>query len=407
DTRREIRENSGTNQPQTTDKPKETRSQKRRRRREKAKLYASLRTPSDDIVLANDSKEENGRAIVTEIDKAIAKAALTTCMDLPGADNGLCVNEKTSDSSMCPSETSIDVEDNLELGTLESTQKFEEIDLSQDAKEKSAQQMTPSLGLKPDVQSLSFPSDKVGAFENTQKFEEIDLSQDPKEGTSKQMAQSISQKPDVQFLSIPSDEVGTLESTQKFDEIDLSQDVKHESVEQMTPSMSLMPDVQTLTIPSDKPPKRSYLHIDELDYELKIWNRQFNVTKEVLSGDIVKDLSSFNEDEYDPYPPLEKTFQDLRDCDSFLLRYLSLTIAIIRTSSGFVVYDSHARDHEGYADPRGCSVLLMFDNVNSLIRHIRHFVKNKGRRENMFDNRPLTMHQRSYELAGLQVTLMN
>ncbi|XP_032219222.2 uncharacterized protein LOC116602162 [Nematostella vectensis] len=805
DTRREIQENSGTNQPQTTDKQKETRSQKRRRRREKAKLYASLRTPSDDIVLANDNKEENGRAIVTEIDEAIAKAALTTCMDVPGADKGLCVDEITSDSSMCPSETSVDVEDNLEVGSLESTQKFQEIDFSQDAKEKSAQQMTPSLGLKPDVKSLSFPSDKVGAFENTQEFEEIDLSQDAKEGTSKQMTPSLRLKPkiicqsiehaektppvvmkiiqqlntrrDVDLLrksqsahtmilrtkstdpkrwrslsdmdrdqtaqlysvskplyhkyrkesktwlsshvlsgsnarlpspclsseigsilassdniflksclgesdvelnesftssemhqqddtaqlllpSIASEEtfaldddvlqdateksdttasIGIEEQTTPIDDIqtdatqtsrndntskeekcEIVHEVFQDAIEKFQPTVSpasmatedifkktlqapnvfntasettpalnahpfstvssaenanasslqidnaikstpctaggkvsaegqelqrqelqrnvrfaemgesnplggsstadlqtpsarnsimktvlktikrekQMPmdesvtmtrrdwkrrgiksktikqhldadnihkpcrllakatihqgwsklvcpgvqctsmaylavlrsklkevtswtseDLDTLIRKGDevhsgrlaelKRPQRSYLHIDELDYELKIWNRQFNVTKEVLSGDIVKDLSSFNEDEYDPYPPLEKTFQDLRDCDSFLLRYLSLTIAIIRTSSGFVVYDSHARDHEGYADPRGCSVLLMFDNVNSLIRHIRHFVKNKGRRENMFDNLPLTMHQRSYELAGLQVTLMN
>ncbi|XP_048588427.1 mucin-5AC-like [Nematostella vectensis] len=50
---------------------KETRTQKRRRRREKAKLYASLRALSNETTPANDSKADNTQASVTEIDKDV------------------------------------------------------------------------------------------------------------------------------------------------------------------------------------------------------------------------------------------------------------------------------------------------------------------------------------------------
>ncbi|XP_048588432.1 endochitinase A-like [Nematostella vectensis] len=50
---------------------KETRTQKRRRRREKAKLYASLRALSNDTTPANDSKADNTQASVTEIDEDV------------------------------------------------------------------------------------------------------------------------------------------------------------------------------------------------------------------------------------------------------------------------------------------------------------------------------------------------
>ncbi|XP_048588433.1 mucin-5AC [Nematostella vectensis] len=50
---------------------KETRTQKRRRRREKAKLYASLRALSNETTPANDSKADNTQASVTEIDEDV------------------------------------------------------------------------------------------------------------------------------------------------------------------------------------------------------------------------------------------------------------------------------------------------------------------------------------------------
>ncbi|EDO40967.1 predicted protein [Nematostella vectensis] len=50
---------------------KESRTQKRRRRREKAKLYASLRALSNDTTPANGSKADNTQASVTEIDEDV------------------------------------------------------------------------------------------------------------------------------------------------------------------------------------------------------------------------------------------------------------------------------------------------------------------------------------------------
>ncbi|XP_048576609.1 uncharacterized protein LOC125558983 [Nematostella vectensis] len=83
--------------------PKETRTQKRRRRREKAKLYASLNSLSNDTTPVNDSKADNTQVNVTEIDEAIANAALNTCKDVLKADED-CVSEKTSDTSECPTD---------------------------------------------------------------------------------------------------------------------------------------------------------------------------------------------------------------------------------------------------------------------------------------------------------------
>ncbi|EDO33041.1 predicted protein [Nematostella vectensis] len=81
--------------PKTNDKPKETQSQKRRRRREKAKLYASFRALSNDTSPVNESKADNTRARVTEIDETIARAYLNACKHVSEADEGLCTSERT------------------------------------------------------------------------------------------------------------------------------------------------------------------------------------------------------------------------------------------------------------------------------------------------------------------------
>ncbi|XP_048582084.1 uncharacterized protein LOC125561771 [Nematostella vectensis] len=147
----------------------------------------------------------------------------------------------------------------------------------------------------------------------------------------------------------------------------------------------------------------SALLIDELNLQIKVWNRQFIVQKEVCCGDIIKDVSSWTDECTDPYLPLERSFEQLKYYNKFLLRFMNLTIAIIRTSTGWIMYDSHARDNEGYADPDGFSVLLAFDDVTSVIKHIRQFVDCKGFLE--MSNLPLNEWQRSYELVGLTVML--
>ena len=58
-----------------------------------------------------------------------------------------------------------------------------------------------------------------------------------------------------------------------------------------------------------------------------------------------------------------------------LLRILDYTIACAQSYSKWYVIDSHARNSRGMADDKGLSVVLKFDNFDSLIQYVRYLVE--------------------------------
>ena len=47
------------------------------------------------------------------------------------------------------------------------------------------------------------------------------------------------------------------------------------------------------------------------------------------------------------------------------------SIAIFRSGTNFLIFDSHSRNRMGFVDPLGASVLLTFDNFASIIAYLR------------------------------------
>ncbi|EDO40122.1 predicted protein [Nematostella vectensis] len=150
-------------------------------------------------------------------------------------------------------------------------------------------------------------------------------------------------------------------------------------------------------------PKTAYLHIDELKTDVRVWGRQFTIKKsDVLAGNITNE--GVNKE--DPFPSIETNIGSLPEYNMYILRYLLYTIALFRTPSSWILFDSHSRDNQGFLIADGRSVLLEFKDINSVAKYLKRFVSCNGSSDPL-NARLLADWEMSYELAGVQVALNN
>ncbi|XP_048588990.1 uncharacterized protein LOC116618253 [Nematostella vectensis] len=150
-------------------------------------------------------------------------------------------------------------------------------------------------------------------------------------------------------------------------------------------------------------PKSAYLHIDEMEEEIKLRGRHFRVKKsDVLCGNVMND----GRDKNNPLPGIESSIESLNEYNMFIVRYLLYTIAIFKTSQTWLLFDSHNRDQNGFRHPDGKAVVLEFKTLRSVACYIRQFVSCNGL-GHVTGPRPLDDRQLSYELAGVRVAVLS
>ncbi|XP_048588371.1 uncharacterized protein LOC116601875 isoform X2 [Nematostella vectensis] len=149
--------------------------------------------------------------------------------------------------------------------------------------------------------------------------------------------------------------------------------------------------------------KTSFLHIDEIELDIKLRGRHFHLKRsDVMCGDIMNDGTDKNS----PLPGIESSIETLSEYDMFIVRYLLYTIALFKTSQTWLLFDSHNRDQNGFRHPNGKAVLLEFKTLRSVACYIRRFVSSNGFSDET-SPRPLDDSQLSYELAGIKVAVLS
>ncbi|XP_048588323.1 uncharacterized protein LOC116621551 [Nematostella vectensis] len=150
-------------------------------------------------------------------------------------------------------------------------------------------------------------------------------------------------------------------------------------------------------------PKTAFLHIDEIELDIKLRGRHFHLKRsDVMCGDIMNDGTDKN----NPLPGFESSVDSLNEYDMFIVRYLLYTIALFKTSQTWLLFDSHNRDQNGFRHPDGKAVLLEFKTLRSVGCYIRRFVSFNGFSDET-SPRPLDDSQLSYELAGVKVAVLS
>ncbi|XP_048588338.1 uncharacterized protein LOC116617480 [Nematostella vectensis] len=150
-------------------------------------------------------------------------------------------------------------------------------------------------------------------------------------------------------------------------------------------------------------PKTAFLHIDEIELDIKLRGRHFHLKRsDVMCGDIMNDGT----DKSSPLPGIESSIETLSEYDMFIVRYLLYTIALFKTSQTWLLFDSHNRDQNGFRHPDGKAVLLEFKTLRSVACYIRRFVSSNGFSDET-SPRPLDDSQLSYELAGIKVSVLS
>ena len=88
-----------------------------------------------------------------------------------------------------------------------------------------------------------------------------------------------------------------------------------------------------------------------------------------------------------------------KSTQSCLLFCGGLAIAIAKVESHLCTFDSHSRGKDGLLEPDGTAVLLVFDNLNGLVCHIKQlFMESlKLRPSEQFELVPLNISQKSIE----------
>ncbi|XP_048575958.1 uncharacterized protein LOC116609857 [Nematostella vectensis] len=141
--------------------------------------------------------------------------------------------------------------------------------------------------------------------------------------------------------------------------------------------------------------KTAYLHIDEIDLDIKLRGRHFHLKRGgVMCGDIMNDGTDKN----NPLPGIESSIESLNEYGMFIIRYLLYTVALFKTSQTWLLFDSHNRDQNGFRHPNGKAVLLEFKTLRSVACYIMRFVSCNGFIDEK-SPRPLDNSQLSYELA--------
>ena len=118
----------------------------------------------------------------------------------------------------------------------------------------------------------------------------------------------------------------------------------------------------------------------------------------ILSGDIFS-LSS-----NPPFVTVKEGLQNaLKNNTGTLLRIMESTVAIQKQPNGcYKLFDPHARSPSGFVDGNGFAVILLFLTLDSVLSHIRKFVRQRGSEtdtKNSVDS--LSIPVRSFELLPI------
>lgn len=121
---------------------------------------------------------------------------------------------------------------------------------------------------------------------------------------------------------------------------------------------------------------------------------------DILCGDLFAERCQY------PYTTLENGLSSgLHKSTGILLRFCDYTLAIAAHPHGqFIMFDSHARNTEGFIDSNGVAQVKCFPSLKSIAHYVRLFVRHSGVESNPSKSiNQITLQERSFEILPVQI----
>ncbi|XP_078345270.1 uncharacterized protein LOC144630777 [Oculina patagonica] len=120
---------------------------------------------------------------------------------------------------------------------------------------------------------------------------------------------------------------------------------------------------------------KDFLLLSEIPSALSINDEDFSIN---FSSSFAGDLHM--SDVRDCYVPLQHALNMLiKDYDAFLLTIEINTVAIVIDNKGhYRIFDSHSRDTHGNFAVNGTAIVLEFNDIEEMVRHLQNFYKEKS-----------------------------
>ena len=156
-----------------------------------------------------------------------------------------------------------------------------------------------------------------------------------------------------------------------------------------------------LTTAFGRPGER--LSIEEMQTAIKMVGESNSIwfPQSILTGDVFSMSSDL------PFVTLKAALQSaLQISTGALLRIMEYTVVIQKLPEGiYALFDPHSRNQHGFVDGNGSAVIMTFFTLDSTVKYIRKFVRQKGSEtEAQASEDSLCLAERSFEVLAIDIS---